>query len=155
MAFLLFRAFCAVKRTRLLSFGNACRIERTADNVVTNAGKVFNSSAPDEYGRVLLQVMTFAGNVNGTFLLVGKSYPCNLTDCRVGLLGRGGRNRKAYAALLRAVVQNGRLALENLLFSAVLDKLIDCGHLDSSLFYSTRKETFRICGIYLLLCTYP
>ncbi len=72
--------------------------------------------------------MTFAGDIDGTFLLVGKSYPCNLTDSRVRLLGRCGRNRKAYAALLGAVVQNGRLALENLLFSSVLNQLIYCGH---------------------------
>ena len=120
---------CAVTRTRLLSLGNACGIECAAHDMITNAGQVLNSSASDEYGRVLLKVMAFAGDVNGTFLLVGKSYPCNLSDCRVRLLGRGGRYGKAYAAFLRAVVQNGRLALENFLLPAVLYKLIDCGHL--------------------------
>ena len=104
--------------------------------MVTNAGEIPYTAAADEHGRVFLKVVTFAGNVNGTFLLVRKANPCNLTDGRVGLFGRCGCNRNAYAALLRAVVQNGRLALIDLLFSAMLYKLIYCGHFVSSLFYS-------------------
>ena len=124
----LLRALCAVKRTGLLSLRNAGGIQRTADNVVTNAGQVLNSSASDKYGRVLLKIMTFAGDINGTLLLVGQSYSRNLSYSRVRLFGRRGRNRKANAALLRTVVQNGRLALINLLLSAVSDKLINSGH---------------------------
>ena len=124
----LLRALCAVKRTGLLSLRNAGGIQRTADNVVTNAGQVLNSSASDKYGRVLLKIVTFAGDINGTLLLVGQSYSRNLSDSRVRLFGGRGRYRKANAALLRAVVQNGRLALENLFFSAVSDELIDCRH---------------------------
>ena len=134
--FLIFRLFSAVTRTCLHTFGNACGIERAADNVITNAGQILDTSAPDKNGRVFLQVVTFAGNVYGTFLLVGKAHSCNLSYSRVRFFGRSCRNRKAYAALLRAVVQNGRLALVNLLFSAVSDKLIDSGHCFTSLIFS-------------------
>ena len=83
----LFRALCAVTRTRLHSLRHTCGIKRTADDVVTNAGQILDSSAPDEYGRVLLKIVSFAGNVNRTFLLVGKANSCNLSYSRVGLLG--------------------------------------------------------------------
>ena len=96
---------CAVARTSLLALCNACGIEGAAHDVVTNAGQVFNPAAADKNGRVLLKVVTFAGNVNGTFLLVGKAHPGNLSYSRVRLFRSRGGNRKAYAALLGAVVK--------------------------------------------------
>ena len=124
---------CAVARTSLLALCNACGIEGAAHDVVTNAGQVFNTAAADKNGRVLLKVVTFAGNVNGTFLLVGQSHPCDLTKRRVGLLGRSRRDGKANAALLRACVENGALGLVRLRLSAFLDELVDRGHLVTSL----------------------
>ena len=121
----LFRALCAVTRTRLHSLRHTCGIKRTADDVVTNAGQILDSSAPDKYGRVLLKIVSFAGNINRTFLLVGKANSCNLSYSRVGLFRRSRCYRKTNSALLRTVVEYGRLALENLLLSAVSDKLID------------------------------
>jgi len=56
--FLIFRLFSAVTRTCLHTFGNACGIERAADNVITNAGQILDTSAPDMNGRVFLQVVT-------------------------------------------------------------------------------------------------
>ena len=134
--FLLLGFLCAVAGTGLHTLGYACRIERPTDDVITNAGQILNSSATNEDRRVLLQIVTFTGNVYGTFLLVGEAHPCNLSYSRVRLFGSGRGNRKAHTSLLRAVVQNGRLALVNLLFSAVSDKLVDCRHFISSLFYS-------------------
>ena len=96
--------------------------------MITNAGQILNTSAADKHGRVLLQIVAFAGDINGTLLLVGKAHSCNLSYSRIRLFGRSGRNRKAHAALLRTVVQNGRLALIHLLLSAVSDKLINSGH---------------------------
>ena len=136
---------CAVQRTAALSLGNACGIEGAADDVVTNAGEIPYTAAADENGRVLLKVVAFAGDVDGTFLLVGKSYSGNLTDSRVGLFRRGCGDRNANAALLGAVVEDGRLALVYLLFPAVLDELIDCRH-DVPPCFTRSEET---CGIYL------
>ena len=41
----LFRALCAVLGTGLLSLGDACGIERAADDVVTNAGEIAHAAA--------------------------------------------------------------------------------------------------------------
>ena len=124
--------------------------------MIPHAGQVLYSSAADQNGAVLLQVVTFAGNVNRTLLLVGKADSRDFTKRRVGLLGRGRRYRKAYAALLRTLVQNRALGLERFAFSAFFDKLVDCRH---SLFLlelfrnisataSSRKKScsFRIRG---------
>ena len=91
---------CAIQRTAAPSLGDACGIQSAADDVIADAGKVLDPAAADEHGRVFLKVVTFAGNVDRTFLLVGEPYPGNLTDSRVGLFGRGGRNRNADSALL-------------------------------------------------------
>ena len=141
---LILRTLCAVERTAAPSLGNACGVERATDDVVTNAGEILYTTAADEDGRVLLQVVAFAGNVNGTFLLVCKANPCNFTDSRVRFFGRGRGDGNAYAALLGAVVENRRLALVNLLFSAVFDELIDCRHFSSSLFYSVFYDVWVI-----------
>ena len=119
--------------------------------MVAHAGKVFNPAAADKNGRVLLKVVTFAGNVNGTFLLVGKAHPGNLSYSRVRLFRSRGGNRKAHAALLGALFNTGSLGLVNLLFSAVLYKLVDCRHLFPPCF----TRLLSACGIYLLTRTTP
>ena len=98
---------CAVTGTCLLALCHACGIECAANDVVTNAGKVFNPAAADKNGRVLLKVVAFAGNVYGTFLLVGKAHTGNLSYSGVRLFRSRGGNRKAHAALLGAVVKYG------------------------------------------------
>ena len=140
---------CAIQRTAAPSLGDACGIQSAADDVIADAGKVLDPAAADEHGRVFLKVVTFAGNVDRTFLLVGEPYPGDLTDSRVGLFGRGGRNRNADSALLRAVVQNGRLALVELLFPAVLDELVDSGPFFVPPCVTRLQAEPAACGIYL------
>jgi 30S ribosomal protein S7 len=77
---------------------------------------------------VLLKVVTFAGNVDRTFLLVGKTHTGDLSQSGVGLLGRSRGDGQTNAALLRAVIQNRALGLERLLLSAFLDELVDGRH---------------------------
>ena len=79
--------------------------------MVSDAGEIFNSSATDKDGAVLLQVVSFAGDINDTFRLVGKSYTRDFTKRGVRLFGGGGRHGQAYAALLRTVVQSRRFRL--------------------------------------------
>ena len=96
----LLRAFCAVFRTGLLTFCNAGGIKSAANDVVTHTGQVLDTSASDQNGAVLLKVVTFAGNVDRTFLLVGKTNTCDLTHSGVRLLGRSRGYGQTYAALL-------------------------------------------------------
>ena len=124
----LFRALCAVLGTGLLSLGDACGIERAADDVVTYARQVAHTAAANEDGAVLVEVVTLARNVNGTFLFVRQADTRDFTERGVRLFRRGGGNGKAYAPLLRALTHDRRFALFHAALSAVLDELVDCRH---------------------------
>ena len=108
---LLFGTLCAVFASCLFSLRYACGVESTADDVVSYAGQISDPAAADKNGTVFLKVMTFARNINRTFLLVGQTNSCDFTECGVRLFGRSGRNRKADAAFLRAVTHDGSLTL--------------------------------------------
>jgi hypothetical protein len=77
---------------------------------------------------VLLQVVSFAGNVNRTFLLIRKTHTCDLSQSGVRLLGRSRGYGQTYATFLRTVVQNRALGLIRLLFSTFLDELVNSRH---------------------------
>ena len=62
--------FGAVTTARLLASLDAGRVARAADNLVTNAREVANTTAANEYDGVLLQFVTFARNVDGNFFVV-------------------------------------------------------------------------------------
>jgi hypothetical protein len=96
--------------------------------MVTYTGQVLNTSASNQNGAVFLKVVTFTGNVNRTFLLVGKTYTSNLTHSGVRLLRRSRGYGQTYAALLRAVVKNRTLGLIRDTFSTLFDELIDSRH---------------------------
>ena len=80
---------------------NALGVERTTDNVVTNARKILNTAAADQNDGVLLQVVTNAGNVSGNFITVRQAHTGDLTKSRVRLLRGGGTNSGADTSLLR------------------------------------------------------
>jgi len=65
------RTFGAILGTSLLTVIHTGGIQGPANNVVTYTRKVFHPAASDQYDRVLLQVMTFAGNISVNLFLVG------------------------------------------------------------------------------------
>src|SRR3954468_20658115 len=77
---------------------------------------------------MFLQRMAFAGNVHGDFFTVRKPHAGDLPESRVRLLRCHGAYQQAHTALLRALIQNGRLAELPLRSSATADKLVYCGH---------------------------
>jgi hypothetical protein len=97
--------------------------------MITYTGQVLNTAASDQNRAVFLKVVTFTGNVNRTFLLVGKTYTSNLTHSGVRLLRRSRGYGQTYAALLRAVVKNRTLRLVRDTFSTLFDELVDSRHL--------------------------
>jgi hypothetical protein len=113
----------------LLTLCNAGGVKRATDDVITYTGQVLNTSASDQNGAVLLKVVTFTGNVNRTFLLVRKTYTCDLTHSGVRLLRRSRGYGQTYAALLRAVVKNRTLGLVRNTFSTLFDELVDSRHI--------------------------
>jgi hypothetical protein len=53
-------------------------VESASDNVIADAGKVFNSAAADQHHRVLLQIVPFASDISGDFDTIGQPHARNL-----------------------------------------------------------------------------
>ena len=66
----LFRSLLAVTAASLPSVVHAECIENTADDLVSNTGKVANTTATNQNNRVFLQVVAFTGNISRTFLTI-------------------------------------------------------------------------------------
>ena len=105
------RALSAVLGTSLTTVSNTLGIQSTTDDVVTDTRKVLYTAAANHNYRVLLQVVTFTGDVSGNFHLVGQLYTSYLTKRRVRLLRSHGLNRSADTALLRSGQVGGLLLL--------------------------------------------
>src|SRR5690606_22555778 len=107
---------------------DAQRVEHAANDLVTHTRQVADTTAADQHDRVLLQIVTFAGNIGGDFLAVGEPDASHLPQSRVRLLRGHGLNLQADAPLLRTSLQQRRLALGLLRPPRLADELIDRGH---------------------------
>src|SRR5690606_33021315 len=67
-------------------------------------------------------------DVDGRFLAVAKTHASNLAKCRVRLLRRHRLDLETDTALLRAAIQNRRLALLFDRRASLADELVDRGH---------------------------
>src|SRR5580698_3449520 len=103
-ALLLLLALGAVLRAALLAVGRTGRVERTANNVIADARKIFNPPAAHQHDRVLLQVVPDAGDVGGYLFPIGQANARNLTERRVRLLRGNGLDLSADATALRVAV---------------------------------------------------
>ena len=116
---------CTVLRTALCTVGNTGSIECTANDVVTNTRKVLYTTTADKHHGVLLEVVTFAGDVGRYFHAVDEADTANLTKSRVRLLRRGGVHTGAHATLLRVALERRRLGLGDSRLAALADQLIN------------------------------
>src|SRR5437773_11585473 len=94
--------FGAVAAAGLLAVGNAEGVADAADNVIANARQIADTTATNKHDRVLLQVVAFAGNINGRFAAVGETHTGDFSQSGVRLLGRHRADDEANA-LLEAV----------------------------------------------------
>src|SRR5918993_4508277 len=124
-ALLLLRAVTAAS---LLAALHALRVERTADDLVADAGEVLHPAAAHEHDRVLLQVVADSRDVRRHLDAAGEADAGDLAQCGVGLLGRGRVDAGADAAPLRAALEGRRLGLLDLVLAALADQLLDGGH---------------------------
>src|ERR1700683_3994352 len=76
-ALLLLRAIAA---SSLLAVANALGVQRTADDLVTNAGQVSHPAAAHEHDRVLLEVVPDTRNVSGHFDVAREPDPRDLPE---------------------------------------------------------------------------
>src|SRR4051794_33866802 len=124
-ALLLLRAVTAAS---LLAVLHALRVERTADDLVADAGEVLHTAAAHEHDRVLLQVVADTGDVRGDLDLAGQPNTRDLAQRRVRLLRRRGVDTRADTAALGRALERRRLGLADLVLSALTDQLLNRGH---------------------------
>ena len=79
--------------------------------MVSYTWKVFYSSSADQNNAMLLKVVSLAWNIACYFDAVGKTYPGNLSQSRVGLLRSGSLNSGANASLLGSALVDSDLLL--------------------------------------------
>src|SRR5690606_27299324 len=92
------------------------KVERTANDVITNTRQILDTTATDQHNGVLLQVVAFATDVRDDLEAVGQTRLRHLTQRGVRLL-RGRRvDTGAHPALLRAGLEGRHLALDDNLF---------------------------------------
>ena len=107
---------------------HALRIERSANDVVAHAGKVFDASAAQHDDRVFLQVVSFAWDVSCHLVAVRQAHARDLAQCRVGFFRRRCVDARAYAALLRTAFQGGNFVARIFGATGFAHQLINCRH---------------------------
>src|SRR6266446_1420018 len=123
-----FRSFGAVFRAALLTVLDALRVKNAAQDVVAHSRQVLDAAAPDHNHRVLLKVVAFPRNVPDDLEPVGQTHLRDLAQRRIRLLGRGGVDARAYAPLLRRLLQGGHLFAGLLRHPWLADQLVDRRH---------------------------
>ena len=114
----------AVEGATLHALGNARGVQSAANDVVAHARQIAHLAAADQHNRVLLQVVADTGDVAGTFDHVRQTNTGDLTQRGIRLLGGLRLHRQADAALLRAILQNGRIRLAGNFLPTLADQLI-------------------------------
>src|SRR5919199_6745552 len=118
----------AVPAASLLAVPDALGVQRTADDLVPDAGQVLHPAATHEHHRVLLQVVPHARDVGGHLDATGEPHASDLAQRRVRLLRRGGVHARAHPTALGGTLQRRGLGLLDLVLAALADQLVDRGH---------------------------
>src|SRR5512133_721265 len=122
------RALRAVLRAALLAALDAHGVEGPADDVVADAREVLHAAAADQDDRVLLEVMADARDVARHLEAVRQPDARHLAERGVRLLGRRRVDARAHAALLRRLLERGRLLLGEEPLSPPAHQLADRRH---------------------------
>src|SRR5450432_661717 len=111
----------AVTTACLLAVADALGVERAADDLVTDPGKVSHPPAPHEHDGVLLQVVAHTRDVRGDLDLAGQPDTGDLAQRRVGLLGGGRVDARADSPALGAALKRRGVVLGYLVLAALSD----------------------------------
>jgi hypothetical protein len=120
----------------LLTAVDACGIEGTTDDLVTNTRKVFDTATAYEHDRVLLEVVAFPRDVGGDFGTGRESYTSDLAERGVRLLRRHGVDAGADAAALRRSCETNGLRFLLLRRPALSDQLLYGRHVGTVSLFS-------------------
>src|SRR6476619_6857219 len=122
----------AVAAASLLAVLHALGVERAADDLVADTGKVLHTAAAHEHDRVLLEVVAHARDVSGDLDAARQAHAGDLAEGGVRLLRGGGVDARADAASLGRTLEGRRLVLRHLVLAALADQLLNGGHLGGS-----------------------
>src|SRR5579875_1177728 len=117
-----------VTTTGLLAVADTLGVQRTANDLVADAGEVLHPAAAHEHDRVLLQVVAHARDVGGDLDAAGQADASDLAQRRVRLLRRGRVDAGADAATLGRTLERRGLGLPDLVLAALADQLLDRRH---------------------------
>ena len=133
---------CTVLGTGLHTAVHALGIQSATNDVITDTGKVLNTTAANQNDRVLLQVVANTGDISGNFHAIGQTHAGDLTQSGVRLLGGGGTDSGSHATLLggrqssslvlqsvQTSLQCGGGGLVSNLLTALTNQLIKSRHL--------------------------
>src|SRR6476469_5885909 len=112
----------AVAAASLLAVLHALGVERAADDLVANAGKVLHTAATHEHDRVLLEVVALARDVGRDLHAAGEADAGNLAQRGVRLLRRVGVDAGAHTAALGRALQRWCLRLGGLRLATLADQ---------------------------------
>src|SRR5665213_59165 len=118
----------AVAATGLIPLTDARCVQGAADDLVPDTRKVLHTTATDQDDRVLLEVVSLAGDVGRDLEAAGEAHTGDLPQGRVRLLGGVGVHAGAHATALGGAAQCRRLRLCRLSGPAFADELGNRGH---------------------------
>lgn len=87
----------AIFRPRSLSSGDTGEILCTSNQMIADTRAILYTSSPDQDDGMLLEIVTFTGNVGGYGAAIGELDTGDFTDSRVGFLWLGGEDLAANA----------------------------------------------------------
>src|SRR5664280_229224 len=118
----------AVAATGLIPLPDARCVQGAADHLVPDTGEVLHTTTADQDDRVLLEVVTLAGDVGRDLEAAGQPHAGDLAERRVRLLRGVGVHAGAHAAALGGAAEGRGLRLCRLGGPAFSDELGNRGH---------------------------
>ena len=106
---------------------------------------------------MFLEGMTDTGDISVDLVAIGQTNTGNFPQCRVGLLGRCGKNTQAHSPPLRALGQIWRTASRLLGLTTLAYQLLNCRHATSASCFARRDPaasftiSFRAFGLLAFL----
>src|SRR5690606_36798272 len=95
----------------LRSSCNSCCIQRPANNMLSHTRQILYPSDPYQYYRVLLEVVSFPGDVGVQLFPIGQPYPCHFAHGGVWFFGRSGVHTRTDPPSLGTRIQSDRFTL--------------------------------------------
>ena len=121
------RGVCLSVKTQTPKKPNSA-LRKIARIRLTNTGQIPHTAAADQHNAMLLQVVADPGDVAGTFDGVRQADSRDFPQGGVRLFRRLCLDAQAHTALLGASLKNRSGGLFGRPFTALTDKLINCGH---------------------------